>query len=61
MLRRRALAGPFSLEASVLAASLTGFLIHGLFDYLLAFTAIYLAVFILLGASSAVIRQEASA
>ena len=59
-LRRRASAGPLALEASTLAASLAGFLVHGLFDYLLAFTPIYLAVFILLGASSAVIRGEAS-
>lgn len=59
-LRQRASAGPFALEASTLAASLVGFLVHGLFDYLLAFTPIYLAVFILLGASSAVIRGEAS-
>jgi hypothetical protein len=28
----------FALEASTLAASLVGFLVHGLFDYLLAFT-----------------------
>jgi O-antigen ligase len=59
-LRRRAATGPFALEASTLAASLVGFLVHGLFDYLLAFTPIYLAVFVLLGASSAVIRGEAS-
>jgi len=57
---QRATTGPFALEASTLAASLVGFLVHGLFDYLLAFTPIYLAVFILLGASSAVIRGEAS-
>jgi O-antigen ligase len=60
-LRRRASRGPGSLEAAALAASLVGFLVHGLFDYLLAFTPIYLAVFILLGASSAVIRGEVSA
>jgi len=59
-LLRRATTGPLSLEASTLAASLAGFLVHGLFDYLLAFTPIYLAVFLLLGASSAVIRREAS-
>jgi O-Antigen ligase len=59
-LRRRARSEPFSLEAAAIAASLTGFLIHGLFDYLLAFTAIYLAVFVLLGASSALLRFEAS-
>ncbi len=59
-LRRRAATGPFTLEASTLAASLVGFLVHGLFDYLLAFTPIYLAVFVLLGASSAVIRGETS-
>lgn len=60
-LRLRALEGPRSLEAAALAASLVGFLVHGVFDYLLAFTPIYLTVFILLGASSAVIRGEASA
>ena len=59
-LRKRASAGPFALEAATLAASLAGFLVHGVFDYLLAFTPIYLAVFTLLGASSAVIRGEAS-
>jgi hypothetical protein len=59
-LRHRAVKGPFALEASTLAASLGGFLVHGLFDYLLAFTPIYLAVFVLLGASSAVIRGEAA-
>jgi O-antigen ligase len=59
-LRRRVSSGPWSLEAATLAASLVGFLVHGLFDYLLAFTPIYLAVFILLGASSAVIRGTAS-
>lgn len=48
-----------SLVASALAASLSGFLVHGLFDYLLAFTPIYLAVFLILGASSAAIREEA--
>jgi O-antigen ligase len=60
-LRRRAAEGPRSLEAAALAASLVGFLVHGLFDYLLAFTPIYLTVFLLLGASSAAIRAEASA
>jgi O-antigen ligase len=60
-LRRRSTSGPLSLEASTLAASVVGFLVHGLFDYLLAFTSIYLAFFILLGASSAVIREEVSA
>ncbi len=59
-LRRRARSEPFSLEAAAIAASLTGFLVHGLFDTLLAFTAIYLAVFVLLGASSALLRREAS-
>jgi O-antigen ligase len=57
---KRARSAPYALEAAALAASLTGFLIHGLFDYLLAFTGIYLAVFVLLGASSALIREEAS-
>jgi hypothetical protein len=47
-----------SLEAAVLAASLSGFLVHGIFDYLLAFTPIYLAFFVLLGAASAVMREE---
>jgi O-antigen ligase len=59
-LRERAAGGPFALEAATIAASLLGFLVHGLFDYLLAFTPIYLAVFILLGASSALSRREAS-
>ncbi len=60
-LARRTRSDAYSLEAAALAASLTGFLVHGLFDYLLGFTAIYLAVFVLLGASSALIRGEASA
>jgi hypothetical protein len=47
-------------SAATLTACLVGFLTHGLFDYLLAFTPIYLAFFILLGASSAVIREESS-
>lgn len=59
-LRRRATEGPRSLEAAALAASLFGFLVHGLFDYLLAFTSIYLVVFVLLGATSALLRSEAS-
>jgi O-antigen ligase len=60
-LRRCARVGKsYSLEAASVAASLTGFLVHGLFDYLLAFTAIYLAIFVLLGASSALIQKEAS-
>ena len=49
-----------SLEAATLAAALIGFLAHGIFDYLLAFTPIYLAIFTLLGASSAMIHGEAS-
>jgi O-antigen ligase len=53
---RRAISGPWYLEAATLVASLVGFLTHGVFDYLLAFTPIYLAFFLLLGASSAVIR-----
>jgi O-antigen ligase len=57
-LRRRAIEGPWSLEAAALSASLAGFLVHGLFDYLLAFTPIYLAVFTLLGAASAAIGGE---
>jgi O-antigen ligase len=47
-----------SLESAVLAASLTGFLVHGIFDYLLAFTPIYLAFFMLMGAGSAALREE---
>ena len=50
-----------SFEAAAIAASLTGFLVHGFFDYLLAFTPIYLAFFVLLGAASAALRQEALA
>jgi O-antigen ligase len=59
-LRKRAREGPFPIEAAVLIATLAGFLVHGFFDYLLAFTPIYLAVFVLLGASSALIRGKAS-
>jgi hypothetical protein len=59
-LSKRASSAPHALEAAVLAASLAGFLVHGLFDYLLAFTGIYLAVFVLLGATSAILREGAS-
>ena len=53
------LAGLEAPDAFVIAvaASLVGFLVHGLFDYLLAFTPIYLAVFVLLGVVSAAIRK----
>jgi O-antigen ligase len=47
-------------ESATLASALVGFLAHGIFDYLLAFTPIYLAIFTLLGASSAVIQGETS-
>jgi O-Antigen ligase len=50
--------GPGSLAAAAVASSLIGFLVHGLVDYLLAFTPIYLAVFILLGAASASISER---
>jgi O-antigen ligase len=60
-LLQRARAGPFPVEAAVLTATLAGFLVHGFFDYLLAFTPIYLAFFLLLGASSAVIGRDAPA
>ena len=49
------------LEVAAIAASLAGFLVHGLFDYLLAFTPIYLAFFVLLGAASALAGKEALA
>ena len=55
------LARSASFEAAAIMASLTGFLVHGLFDYLLAFTPIYLAFFVLLGAASAALRKEAPA
>lgn len=55
-LRRRAQAG--SIAAAAVAASLVGFLAHGVVDYLLAFTPIYLAVFVLLGIASASIAGE---
>jgi O-antigen ligase len=57
---QRAGAGPFRLEAAVLTATLAGFLVHGFFDYLLAFTPIYLAFFVLLGTSSALLQEEPS-
>ncbi len=60
-LMRRASKGSATLEVAAIAASLTGFLVHGLFDYLLAFTPIYLAFFVLLGAASAALREEALA
>jgi O-antigen ligase len=49
------------LRASVLEAALLGFLVHGVFDYLLAPTTMYLAFFILMGASAAIGRTEAPA
>ena len=49
------------IEIAVIAASLAGFLVHGVFDYLLAFSPIYLAFFVLLGAASALLREEALA
>jgi O-antigen ligase len=58
-LTRRLRSADPSLDTAVLAASLLGFLVHGLVDYLLAFTGIYLAFFVLLGAASAATRQEA--
>ena len=58
---RRASDGSAPIEAAAVAASLAGFLVHGLFDYLLAFSPIYLAFFVLLGAASALLRQEALA
>lgn len=42
-----------SLLAVVLAASLAGFLLHGVFDFLLEFTSIYLSFYLVLGAASA--------
>jgi O-antigen ligase len=58
-LGERLRSGDPSLDAATLAASLLGFLVHGLVDYLLAFTGIYLAFFVLLGAASAASRNEA--
>jgi O-Antigen ligase len=49
-----------SIAAAAIAASLLGFVVHGFVDYLLALTPIYLAIFILLGASSASIAREDS-
>ncbi|MGH9332902.1 MAG: O-antigen ligase family protein, partial [Vicinamibacteria bacterium] len=60
-LKQRAASGRSPFVAATLAASLCGFLVHGLFDYLLAFTPIYLAFFVLLGASSAALREETAA
>jgi O-antigen ligase len=57
-LARRLRAGDPALDAAVLAASLVGFLVHGLVDYLLAFTGIYIAFFVLLGAASAAVSKE---
>jgi len=42
-----------ALLATTLLASLIGFLVHGVFDYLLEPTSLYLAFWLLLGASSA--------
>lgn len=56
--RARAVGDPGAIASAAIAASLLGFLVHGLVDYLLAFTPIYLALFILLGASSASIAAE---
>jgi O-antigen ligase len=58
-LARRLRSGDPALEAATLAAALLGFLVHGLVDYLLAFTGIYLAFFVLLGAASAAVGKEA--
>jgi O-antigen ligase len=58
-LLRKARRGAATLEVAAITASLIGFLVHGLVDYLLAFTPIYLAFFVLLGAASAVLREEA--
>ena len=58
---RRASGDSAAFEVAAIAASLAGFLVHGLFDYLLAFTPIYLAFFVLLGAASAALRKEALA
>ena len=55
---QRASGASAPIEAAAVAASLAGFLVHGLFDYLLAFSPIYLAFFVLLGAASALLRQE---
>ena len=51
---------PVVLVALVVSSSLAGFLIHGVFDYLLEPTSIYLAFWILLGSSAALIRGEAT-
>lgn len=47
-----------SLVAVALVAALVGFLTHGLFDYLLEFTPIYLAFYLVLGAASALIAAN---
>ena len=49
-----------ALVALVVSCSLAGFLIHGVFDYLLESTSIYLAFWILLGSSAALIHVEAT-
>ena len=49
--------GDATLVAATVTASLVGFLVHGVFDYLLALTPIYLAFWILLGVASAAIRE----
>jgi len=46
-----------TLAAASVSAALVGFLVHGVFDYLLALTPIYLAFWILLGVASAAIRE----
>ena len=46
-------------EALTVLAAVVGFLVHGVFDYLLEFTPIYLAFWIMLGIASALIREEA--
>ena len=50
--------GDATLAAATVTAALVGFLVHGVFDYLLALTPIYLAFWILLGVASAAIREE---
>ena len=50
--------GDATLAAATVTAALVGFLVHGIFDYLLALTPIYLAFWMLLGVASAAIREE---
>lgn len=47
-----------SWPAMALVASLLGFLVHGVFDYLLEGTSIYLAFYILLGSLSALMARQ---